>query len=62
MVTSPRFIGRRSASAVLSQDCLGLPVDSWAHDAGLESSVMILPEVGAVEMYKEGQTAIVVSV
>jgi len=33
------------------------PVVRWARCAGLESSVMILPEVGAVEMSNEGQTA-----
>jgi len=32
------------------------PVVRWARDAGLESSVMILSGVGAVEISKEGQT------
>jgi len=31
------------------------PVVRWARNAGLESSVMILPGVGAVEMSREGQ-------
>ena len=59
-VASPRFIGRRSASTVLSQDCLGRPVlrvsVRRAHYAGLESSVMILSGVGSVEMSNKGQT------
>jgi len=61
-VASPRFICCRSASTVLSHDCLArvarpilrlqLSGARWARNTGLESSVMILFGVGSVE----GQT------
>jgi len=32
-------------------------IDRWIQDAGLESSVVILPEVSALKMSKKGQSA-----
>jgi len=55
-IASPRFISRRSASTVLrlsGATSPPSPITRRVHNAGLESSVMILPRVGAMEMSKE---------
>ena len=55
-IASPRFIGRRFWARFALDDLSPSPVVRWAHYAGMESSVMILPGVGTVKM-SEGLTA-----